>query len=285
MKHQLPLNRTTAFLTPAFRTFNQPLLAETGLSGRPAWLYSNLVSLLQDIQNGERPPEDYLKEVLRLLILQRKSQQQAILERLRRIESVPRELNTQQIWEIISAHLKMPRSSRLPVLIIAAAYDTAQESLDKRYTRLLPHTAADKPADALGDLEIELSSQGHPYIVYEVKDKTITPGDIDSALQKLSERTELPAEYAFVSTKPIPPAVYDYIQSVNRQQRATELQAFDCLEFLKHFLHLFHEKRMQFFDRYRELVLNEPTSAVAQRLKERLLELIESAQGNRSSAQ
>lgn len=163
MKHQLPLNRTTAFLTPAFRTFNQPLLAETGLSGRPAWLYSNLVSLLQDIQNGERPPEDYLKEVLRLLILQRKSQQQAILERLRRIESVPRELNTQQIWEIISAHLKMPRSSRLPVLIIAAAYDTAQESLDKRYTRLLPHTAADKPADALGDLEIELSSQGHPY--------------------------------------------------------------------------------------------------------------------------
>lgn len=284
-EHNLPLNRTTAFLTPAFRTFNQPLLAETKLSGKPAALYTSLISLLQDIQNGEHSAEDYLKEILRLLIQIRDAQQQAIQERLRRLESAHQELSMQQIMEIVSAHMKKPRSSRLPVLVIAAAYDTAKESLGKHYTRLLPHTAADKPTDALGDLEIELSAHERTYIVYEVKDRVITQSDIQNALLKLSERTELPAEYAFVSTKPIPPTVYDYIQSINRQQLAVEIQAYDCLQFLKHFLHLFHEKRMQFLDRYKELVLSEPASAVAQSLKEKLLELIEEGLKRVSSAE
>ncbi len=275
MEHSLPLNRTTAFLTPAFRTFNQPLLVETKLSGKPTVLYASLISLLQDIQKGVHPPEDYLKEALRLLIQIRDTQQQAIQERLSRLEGVHKELGTQQILEIISKHLKMPRSSRLPVLVIAAAYDTTKESLSKHYMRLLPHTAADKPTDVLGDLEIELSGQGIPYIVYEVKDRVITQSDIQNALLKLSERTELPAQYAFVATKPIPSAVYEYIESINRQRLGTELQAYDCLEFLKYFLHLFHEKRTRFLDRYKELVLNEPASAVAQSLKEKLLELIE----------
>ncbi|GIV07888.1 MAG: DNA methyltransferase [Fimbriimonadales bacterium] len=279
-KYNLPLNRTTAFLTPAFRTFNQPIYADTRLSGKPKSLYEALVSLLQDIhqgvQEGKYSAEDYLTEVLRLLVSLRKQQEQAIQERLQRITVSDRELTAQQIIEIISAHLQMPRSSRLPVLIIAAVYDTVKDLIGKRYVRLLSHTAADKPSQSLGDLEIEITSHSKIYAVYEIKARAISQDDIDSAIHKITLYSEPPKEYVFVSTKPIAQKILDYLREINRKPISTEFHAFDCLDFLKYFLHIFHERRTLFLENYKNLTLSEPESAVPHELKEKLLELIES---------
>ena len=276
MEYGLPLNPTTAFLTPAFRTFNQPIYAQTKLSGKPKRLYDDLISLLQDIQDEVHSAEDYLKEVLRLLIQIREEQRQSIEERSEHLRGKVRDLSAHKIIQIVSEHLRMRRASRLPVLVIAAIYDTAQESLAKRYTTLSPHTAADKPSGTLGDLEIVVPNSERPYIVYEVKHRTLSQGDIDIAVRKLRERSEQgesPVVYAYVSTKPIPQEVKEYTESLNREDLSSEFQLFDCLDFLRHFLHLFHEKREQFLEKYKQLVLNDRT--VDNVLKEKLLELIE----------
>ena len=52
----------------------------------------------------------------------------------------------------------------------------------------------------------------------------------------------------------------------------------DCVAFLRHFLHLFHRIRMDFLNRYQELVLNEPESGVNQALKEAFLALRKAAE-------
>lgn len=277
-KYNLPLNPTTAFLTPAFRTYNQPLFETAKISGRPKSVYYDLIGVLQDIQAEVHPPEDYLKEVLRLLVKLRNEQQEAIRQRVERLAQRG-ELNLQLTIDLLSRHLRMPRASRLPVLVVAAVYDTAQEALGKRYTRLNPHTAADRPSDALGDIEIELLTEQRLLIVYEIKNRTLMQNDIDRAIEKLASRDTLPAEYAFVCTKPIPQEVRAYVAAVNARRIGFEIQAYDCLEFVRHFLHLFREQSKKFLEKYRDLVLAEPLSAVNQKLKEKLLELLETAYG------
>lgn len=79
-----------------------------------------------------------------------------------------------------------------------------------------------------------------------------------------------------MSTKPVAQKILDYLRETNRKPINTEFHAFDCLDFLRYFLHIFHEKRTLFLENYKNLTLNEPESAVPHELKEKLLELIES---------
>lgn len=58
----------------------------------------------------------------------------------------------------------------------------------------------------------------------------------------------------------------------------TEVVVLDCIGFLRHFLHFFHRRRIQFLDNYQKLVLKEPTSSVSQALKEAFLALRVAAQ-------
>lgn len=53
----------------------------------------------------------------------------------------------------------------------------------------------------------------------------------------------------------------------------TEFAVLDCLEFLRHFLHLFHRRRTAFLDAYESLVLDQPDSAVGVPLKQAFLAL------------
>src|SRR5258708_6162813 len=48
-EYNLPLNSTTAFLTPAFRNINVILTPDLNMSGSPAQLYRNLLQLLTDV--------------------------------------------------------------------------------------------------------------------------------------------------------------------------------------------------------------------------------------------
>jgi len=162
-KYDLPLNATTAFLTPAFRTKNQPIDANTTLVGKPKEVYTALVSLLQDVQHERLPAESCLTEVIRQLVVARDSRRKNIEQLLASVNRRTEALTAQQIVEIVAEHLRQPRSSRLPVLVVAAVYEVIAEIAGKTPRGLLPHTAADIRTGALGDLEIVLSAQEHPY--------------------------------------------------------------------------------------------------------------------------
>jgi hypothetical protein len=67
-RHKLPCNSTTAFLTPAFRTNNQPLEANVQLHGKPREPYDAFINLLQLVQNGSLNAQELLTEIIRQLL-------------------------------------------------------------------------------------------------------------------------------------------------------------------------------------------------------------------------
>ena len=83
--------------------------------------------------------------------------------------------------------------------------------------------------------------------------------------------------YIFITTDPIDREVDEFAKSLYREM-GTEVVILDCIGFLRHFLHFFHRRRIQFLDNYQELVLKEPTSSVSQALKDAFLALRVAAQ-------
>jgi len=71
---------------------------------------------------------------------------------------------------LIEQRLAPRHSSRLPVLVVAAAYRAASAKLGEKVLRLLAHTAADKQTGALGDVEITLLGDNKAVTTYEMKD-------------------------------------------------------------------------------------------------------------------
>jgi len=246
------------------------------LVGKPKEVYAALVSLLQDVEQGRLTAEGCLTEVIRQLVLMREAQRESIERLLASAQTRTGELSAQQITEIVGEHLRQPRSSRLPVLVIAAVYEVIAEITGKTLRELSSHTAADTRTGALGDIEIVLPAQSHPYTVYEVKARSLRRSDIDTALQKLAQSSVPVAQYVFVVTSPVPEEVRLYLNEVNSRYSETELQIFDCVQTLNHFLHLFYERRMEFLEKYTNLVMQD--RAVSQKLKEKLLELVRVAE-------
>lgn len=115
-----------------------------------------------------------------------------------------------------------------------------------------------------------LPTQTHPYTVYEMKARTLRRSDIDTAVRKITQSTTPVAQYVFVTTKPVSEEMHDYLRQVSERCPQTEFQIFDCVQLLNHFLHLFHERRHEFWERFVKLVIQD--RAVSQRLKEQLIE-------------
>jgi len=174
--------------------------------------------------------------------------------------------------KLIEQHLQCKHASRLPVLVVAAAYTAAANKLGERILRLNPHTAADKQTGALGDVEITLLGDDNVVTAYEMKDKVVTRGDIDIAVEKIASGASI-QNYVFVTTESIDPEVREYASSQYVELGGVEIAILDCVSFLRHFLHLFHRIRMDFLNQYQELVLSEPDSGVNQALKEAFLAL------------
>ncbi len=278
-KRKLPCSSTTAFLTPAFRTKNIALDLSQSLRGRPAELYRAILEILDAIQSGRVSATAVLNELVRLLIIERN-------ERKARLESLKKELqeeagdlalSSEDTVRLIEQHLALKHSSRLPVLVVAAAYRAAAEKLGEKVLRLHAHTAADKQTGALGDVEITLLGDSKVVTTYEMKDKPVTTGEIDIAIQKIANGAEV-QNYIFVTTAPIDPSVREYANQQYRELGGVEIAVLDCIGFLRHFLHLFHRLRTNFLDEYQELVLSQPESAVNQALKEAFLALRRAAQ-------
>ena len=278
--HRLPCNPTTAFLTPALRNINRVLTTDLNLEGRPREAYQYALQLLDDVHAERIAAEDLLREFLRLLLLvreERQSRMSGLLAGLRQSEDVL-PLSTEATVTLIAQHLACKNASRLPVLVVMAAYQVAGEKLGEGALPLHAHNAADEQTGALGDLEITLAGDNTVVTSYEMKMKRVTVEDINRALQKFSGRKERIDNYIFITTDVVDEPVREYAASIYTSSSGIEVAILDCIGFLRHFLHLFHRLRTNFLDAYQDLVLAEPDSAISQPLKEAFLVLRQAAE-------
>jgi hypothetical protein len=273
-RHNLPCNATTAFLTPAFRNIKQALTTEVEIVGRPRRVYIETLQLLDVVHNGVVSAEDLFTDILRELLLLRNEKAQrmeTLLSQLRREATTV--LSAEAIIGLIEQHLACKGASRLPVLIVAAAYQAASTQLGEQSQPLQSHNAADEQTGSLGDVEITLLNDDRVITCYEMKMKRVIIADIDRAIYKLAKAPEPVDSYVFITTDVITQEVQTYAAQVYGKSGGTEMVVLDCIGFLRHFLHLFHRRRGVFMDAYQSLLLAEPDSAVSQALKEAFLVL------------
>ncbi|MDZ8259941.1 DNA methyltransferase [Nostoc sp. ChiQUE01b] len=282
-RHELPCNPTTAFLTPALRNRNVTLTPSVNLVGRPPKLYEAALQLLDEVQEGRITAEDLLTETIRCLLIARNEKRQrmtTLLADLKKSEdAIP--LSAEEIVTLLKQHLDCRGSSRLPVLIVAAAYQAAQQYIGERFLPLEAHNAADQQTGALGDMEITLVDDQQVITSYEMKTRRVTVEDIDRALQKINITGKRVDNYIFITTDVIDERVREYAATMYDRTGGIEIVVLDCLSFLRHFLHLFHRLRSQFLEAYQQLVLAEPESAISQPLKEAFLALRQAAESAR----
>jgi len=279
-KHTLPCNSTTAFLTPTLRNQNTPLNVDTELIGRPRDLYKDTLLILDDVAKGKISAERVLTEIIRLLLIfrdERKDRIDTLVKGLQEgVGALP--LCVEAIVTLLKQHLACKHSSRLPVLMVAAAYTAAASKLGERARSLRSHTAADEQTGSVGDVEICLTNDEQIATVYEMKSKRVVQEDIDRAVQKMLNASTHIDNYIFITTDAIEPMVREYAATMYEKTDGTEIAILDCIGFVRHFLHLFHRLRITFLDSYQDLVLHEPNSAVSQPLKEAFLTLRHAAE-------
>ena len=274
-EHRLPCNPTTAFLTPALRNIDRTLTTKLEIVGRPRRLYVDTLQLLDDVTKGRVSARDLLAEVVRILLIMRDEKDLRMTTLLvglsRNDDAMP--LSSEAIVNLIEQHLRSKNSSRLPVLVVAAAYQAAGERLGERFLPLRRHNAADEQTGAMGDVEICLVNDEQVVTAYEMKMKRVTIDDIDRALQKIAIAKPRIHNYIFITTDVIDDPVKAYAAEAYHRTGSTEIAILDCLGFLRHFLHLFHRLRIGYLNAYQDLILAEPDSAVSQPLKEAFLAL------------
>ena len=279
-EHRLPVNPTTAFLTPTLRNIDHPLTTDRELVGRPRDLYKKTLELLEDVAEQRIATDVLFVETVRVLLLLRDeklARMASLLGTLERTEgALP--LSSEAIVTLISQHLACKNASRLPVLVVAAAYQAAGSRLSENMLSLNPHNAADLQTGSLGDVEICLVGDDSVVTAYEMKMKRVTQDDIDAAVTKIARAPKRIHNYLFVTTDAVDPIVAEYAATFYEKTDGTEIAILDCVGFLRHFLHLFHRIRLEYLNAYQALVLNEPDSAVRQTLKEAFLALRQAAE-------
>lgn len=245
-KYNLPLNHTTAYLTPAFRNINSALTPDIEMVGRPKDMYFSLLQLLDDVYNEKVSAENLFVEMLKELLLikeENETRMDSLLKNLEHTGDIP--LSSEQIVTILEQHLKSGKASRLPVLMVAAAYNCINEYLKEKIVPLQAHNAADKQTGSLGDVEITLADDDKVVTSYEMKFKQVTEDDIRAALVKI-ENTKID-NYIFITTEPIEKGLEKYASSLYVETGGIEFVILDCLGFIRHFLHLFHRIRINFW--------------------------------------
>jgi DNA adenine methylase len=281
-EYDLPANPTTAFLTPALRTKNRALLPGVNLGGSPPQLYENAILLLNAVEEGRISAADLLAETIRALLASKEEKRSRLAGLLAALRATQAEgtlpLSSEGVVKLIAQHMASPNASRLPVLIVAAAYRAAQQHLGERVLALHSHNAADEQTGSLGDVEITLEGDDRVIIVYEMKMKRVMMDDINRALQKIGAYGHRIDSYIFITTDVIEETVEQYASEQYTRTGGMEMAILDAIGFLRHFLHLFHRLRIQFLETYQELLIAEPESAVRQELKETFLTLRRAAE-------
>jgi hypothetical protein len=153
-------------------------------------------------------------------------------------------LSLAAILNLLGQHFACRRSGRLPALAVLAAFRAVADLVPIHGSK-----AADEQTGAGGAIEITLVND-RACTVYEIKQKLVTLDDLDRAIQKLAGRSQRIDNYVFITTDRIEPAVHDYAATLYEATGGTEFAVLDCLGFLRHFLHLFHRRRLAFLDAY-----------------------------------
>lgn len=280
--NRLPCNSTTAFLTPALRNQDAMLSTSTILVGRPPQVYRDTLQLLDDVARDKVTAEQVLIDALRILVLVRDEKQERMKTLVAALQhgagALP--LASEQIVTLLRQHLACKHSSRLPVLIVAAAYQAAAVHWGEKILPLRGHLAADEQSGAGGDVEVRLTNDERVCTIYEMKAKRVTREDIDRSIQKIVKRKPRIDNYVFVTTDIVSTEVAEYAAAMYEETNGTEIAILDCVGFVRHYLHLFHRLRIQFLDAYQDLLLREPDSAVNQPLKEAFLSLRHAAESD-----
>jgi len=256
------------------------LTTDRELVGRPRELYKKTLQLLEDVAENRITAELVLVETVRVLLKLKEEKQariSSLCDAIKRTDgALP--LSTEAIVNLIGQHLACKNSSRLPVLVVAAAYKVVGAQLGERILPLKAHNAADSQTGTYGDVEICLIGDNAIVTVYEMKMKPVTIDDIDAAERKILRAPNPINNYLFVTTDKIDPDVAKYAATRYDKLNGCEIAILDCIGFLRHFLHLFHRVRMDYLNTYQELVLTEPDSAVSSSLKEAFLALRQTAE-------
>ncbi|MDE0118846.1 MAG: hypothetical protein OXM55_02420 [Bdellovibrionales bacterium] len=157
-KYELPCNSTTAFLTPALRNINRTLTLKVELVGRPRDVYKDILFLLDTVHKRTVTSETMLLDCIRILIKVKNENAKRLNTLMSGLKTSKDKshLSVEDIINLLTQHLACKKSSRLSVLIVAAAYKSAEKYLKQKVLSLKSHTAADKQTKALGDVEITL---------------------------------------------------------------------------------------------------------------------------------
>jgi DNA adenine methylase len=249
------------------------------LVGRPREIYVFTLEILENVYVNPQIAAEVLEEIIRVLLIIKKEDEQRmkqLIADLKQTDVLP--LSSEEIVTLLIQHLNCKHSSRLPVLIVASAYQTVKDQIGETNKSLEAHNAADKQTGSLGDVEIVLTNEEKIVTCYEMKNKRVTKTDINVALQKLPDNKI--DNYIFITTEAIETEVSEYAKSLY-EKTGIEFAVLDCIGFIRHFLHFFHRQRNDFLNIYQSMVLSEPASAVSQPLKEAFLALRRVAEGDR----
>lgn len=202
-------------------------------------------------------------------LLSQKAREARITTLLSGVNRVPNALPllSEDTVNLIEQHLCCKGSSRLPTLVVAAAFKTVKAQHSRT-----------KQGELVGDIRISIPNGCEMMTSYEMKNKAVQRGDIDRALQKIAVQGKHVQNYIFISTEPVAEDIREYARSKYDETGGVEIAILDCVGFLRHFLHLFHRLRKDFLDQYQVLVLREADSAVSQALKEAFLALRQAAE-------
>ena len=250
--------------------------------GRPPIVYTATLELLNAVYTNRLSAQDLLDETTRQLLIVRDEKRERMRSLLAALKVSQGEtiLSAEGIVSLVEQHLKLKRTSRLPVLIVAAVYQAAQEYLGEHVLPLESHNAADRQTGSLGDLEITLVDETQVVTSYEMKARRVTKDDIDIAVGKITGHGTHIDNYIFITTEPITQEVTEYANSMYDEIGGVEIAVLDCVCFLRHFLHLFYRARTHFLEAYQKLMLAEPTSAVGQPVKEAFLAMRQAAENS-----
>jgi len=254
------------------------------LKGEPAKMYADTLQIFDDIEQKRVQAEDVLAEAIRLLLIMRNERDEELKKALATLKKADGEqvaLSAETIVTLVEQHIASPKASRLPVLVIAAAYSSASKYLQEQVLPLQAHNAADVQTGAWGDVEITLLDDDDVITAYEMKDKRVTKDDIDEISERIAEKSQEGIElnnFIVITTWPIDKPVQEYAATMYEKTGGIEIAVLDCISFLRYFLHLFHRLRMRFLDEYQKLVLAEEDNTVRPELKLSLLALRKAAE-------
>jgi DNA adenine methylase len=218
-----------------------------------------------------------LRTVSSFSAAERKARLKMLLSAVGRVkDGLP--LSTEDTVNLIHQHLRCKGASRLPVLVVAAAYKAAKAKTAGRVLNLSACNFDDEQPGAFGDVQITILGDDKVVTRCEMKNRAVLQGDIDRALKRIEALGSSIQNYVFITTEAASHEVRQYAASKYDETGGVEIAILDCTGFLRHLLPLSRRLRKDFLEQYQKLVLRAPDSAVSQAVKEVFLALRQAAE-------